>query len=114
LIDMIRVRVGQFHEEGLGEIPDALRVQECEAELQHLRAQREAPAVGFRVAELAQREQQAPGRRACEAGVARDFAQRHGRMIAIEGLDDREAASKRLDEVAVFARGRTCFGAARG
>jgi len=89
----------QLDQEGLGQVPDALRVQVGEAELQHPGAQREQPAVGFGVAELAEREQQPARRGAGQAGAAGDLGQRHGSVLAVEGLDDRQPAREGLDEI---------------
>ena len=68
-------------------------------ELEHARAQAEEPAVDAHVAELDERQDEAAGRRAREAGRLRDVAQGERRVLRVERADHCEPALQRLHEV---------------
>src|SRR6185295_14128640 len=76
-----------------------------EPELEDPWAQREATAVEVHVAELDERQQEAPRRRAREARPTGDLAQPELAVLAVERADDRQPAFQGLDVVGV-ARAR--------
>ena len=83
----------------LGDLGQRQAGQERVAELEHARGERELPPVGAHVAEVGEREQEAPRGGAREPGRARDVAERERRRVGAERADDREPALQRLHEV---------------
>ena len=83
----------------LGDLGQAQARQVRVAELEHARREREVLAVAAHVAEVDQREQEAPRGRAREVRAAGDVGERQLRVVGAERADDRQAALERLDEV---------------
>ena len=90
----------QFDHVRLSQLPEGLRVQVGEPEVEHARAQREVLAVEAGVPELDQGQQQPPRRAARQARLSGDIAERHRRGARIEGFDDREPLRERPHKIA--------------
>jgi hypothetical protein len=88
-----------------GELRERQARQVREAELEDARAQGEPRPVEAHVAELHEREEEAPCGRAGETGLARDLAERELAVLAVEGADDRQAPREGLHVVAARAQG---------
>jgi hypothetical protein len=89
------------------------------AQLEHPRRQLVVAPVRRDVAQVDEREEEAAGRRAGQAGRRGDLRDRQGRRLGGEDPDDREAALERLDEVAGAPGGallwrRVCRGVGHG
>ena len=82
-----------------GERPDVAGRDVGEPELQHARGQPVQAAVGPDVAELGEREEDAPRRGAAEARGLGQVARKGRSPSGAEGADDVEAAGEGLDEV---------------
>jgi hypothetical protein len=83
----------------LGDLGEAEAGQVRVAEVEHTRAQREAPVLETHVAELDQRQQEAAGGGPGQTGGRRDVGEAQVAVLGVEGADDRQAALERLDEV---------------
>ena len=75
------------------------------AELEHARGQGEVPAVGSDVAEPLECQQEAPRRGAGEPGRPRDLGERQTRSGRPQRADHRQAASERLNVLAIALGG---------
>ena len=96
LVDL-RHEALQVRERDVGE---AKAGEEAVAELQDAGRQPERAAVGLDVAELDQRDQEAPRGRAGQPGGDRQLGDRLDRRVRAERADDVQPALQRLDELA--------------
>ncbi len=90
----------QFDHVGLSQLPQSLRVEVGEPEVEHARAQTEVLAVEAGVADFDQRQEQTPRRSARQASFPGDIAERHRRGACVEGFDDRESLRQRPHKIA--------------
>ena len=95
----------------LGDLPEVQRGQVGPAQVQDARREGEEAAVGADVAELLEREQDPPSRRAGDAGVPGDVGEREGGALAREDLNDGHGTLQRLQSLPSLDRirhGRYC------
>ena len=89
-----------------GDVPQPLRPDVGDAELEHPRRERERAAVGPDVAQLRQRQQDPAGRRPGQPRRGGDLGERRRRAAGPERGDHLEPAGQRLDEVGSGALAR--------
>jgi len=86
----------QFFHDRFGQVPERHRGEVGKAEVEDPGRQAEQPALEAHIAEADQREQDAAGAGAREAGRLGHLGQRLRGAFGIEGADDREPARERL------------------
>ena len=83
----------------LGDLGQGQAGQVRVTQLEHPRAQREAPVGEVHVAELDERQQEPARCRARETRCPRHIAERELAVLGVERTDHRQPALERLDEV---------------